>query len=188
MEDYIRGIKETSEVSPMEYQKAIAIAARSYAYWQLQANTKHKENNFTVDAVWDQVYRGYNAEVQIPKFSEAVTITEGVMVTYKDEVALTPYFAQSDGRTRSFQEVWQGVSKPWLVSVADPTNDGLRKWGHGVGMSARGALLMASRQNKTAAEILKYYYTGVTVEQIYQRNVTVEIATLLPINEDEPRI
>lgn len=187
MEDYIRGIKETSEASPIEYQKAIAVAARTYALWQLADGTKHAGNNFTVDAVFDQVYRGYNAELQVPKFSAAVNETEGLVVTYNNELALTPYFAQSDGRTRSYKEVWFGSVKPWLVSVPDPTNAGLQMWGHGVGMSARGALIMASRQNKTFTNILKYYYTGVEVERWYRSGEKVEILSDTS-NEDEPRL
>lgn len=174
MEDYLKGIKETSEASPLEYHKAIAVAARSYALWQFKDGTKHEGNQFTVDAVWDQVYRGYNAELQIPTFSRAVKETEGIVVTYDGEVALTSYFAQSDGRTRSWSEVWFGKIKPWLQSVPDPTNAGLKLWGHGVGMSARGALIMASRQDKTYDEILHYYYTDVDLERFYKRGFTPE--------------
>jgi hypothetical protein len=171
LEDYLKGIKETSQVSPAEYQKAIAIAARSYALWHYLDNKKHAGNNFTVDAVWDQVYRGANTETLIPSFSEAVDETHGTVITYDDEVAFTTYFAQSDGRTRNSQQVWGGAYHPWLVSVADPTNEGLRLWGHGVGMSARGALIMASRYGSTVDEILKHYYTGVTIEIKYERGV-----------------
>jgi hypothetical protein len=175
MEDYLKGLAETSEVSPLEYHKAIAVAARSYALWQLQDSTKHAGNNFTVDALWDQVYRGYNVELRLPTYVKAVEDTEGVVVTYEDEIALTPYFAQSDGRTRSYQEVWFGSAKPWLVSVPDPTNAGLKLWGHGVGMSARGALIQAARYDKTYEEIIDYYYTGIGLKRVYQDGMVPEV-------------
>lgn len=182
VEDYIKGIKETSQISPEEYQKSIAIAARTYALWHLTDATKHAGNNFTVDAVWDQVYRGVSAEELVPSFSKAVDETEGIVITYDDEIAFTTYFAQSDGRTRNSQEVWGGAYRPWLVAVADPTNEGLRLWGHGVGMSARGALIMASRYGSSYEEILKHYYSGVELTSWYKRGVVPNVipeATLL---------
>lgn len=171
LEDYLKGIKETSQVSPAEYHKAIAVAARTYAIWHLFDGKKHASNNFTLDAVYDQVYRGVNTEKLISSFSDAVDATHGIAVTYGDDIAFTPYFAQSDGRTRTIREVWGGANMPHLQSVADPTNDGLRLWGHGVGMSARGALIMASRYGSTFKNILNHYYTGVGISEVYVRGV-----------------
>ena len=169
MEDYLSGLVETSNASPIEYHKAIAVAARTYALWHILDGEKHRGNGFTVDAVWDQVYRGYSSEVLLPTYTQAVRETEGVIVTYRGKVAITPYFAQSNGRTKSWSEVWFGKKKPWLVSVSDPTNAGLKLFGHGVGLSARGALIQASKQKKTFDKILKYYYTGVSLERFYKR-------------------
>lgn|GEM_PF-1033972 len=36
-------------------------------------------------------------------------------------------------------------------------------WGHGVGMSQWGARVMAGQMNKTFADILTFYYTGITI-------------------------
>ena len=166
LEHYLKGIKETSEISPAEYQKSIAVAARSYAFWHVIDGAKHRGNNFTLDAVWDQVYRGVNTETLIPSFSRAVDDTKGIVVTYDGDIVFTPYFAQSDGYTRSSHIVWGGKNRPWLQSVPDPTNKGLRLWGHGVGMSARGALIMASR-GSSLRDILTHYYTGIMLEQGY---------------------
>ncbi|MBQ5770770.1 MAG: SpoIID/LytB domain-containing protein [Clostridia bacterium] len=41
-----------------------------------------------------------------------------------------------------------------------------RRFGHGVGMSQRGAETMAGEYDKTYDEILKFYYPGMTLEQI----------------------
>ena len=49
---------------------------------------------------------------------------------------ITPYFTWSDGRTRSWTDVWGGSTKPWLVSVEAPYDVGKNLYGHGVGMSA----------------------------------------------------
>ncbi|HJN85105.1 MAG TPA: hypothetical protein QF873_02190, partial [Patescibacteria group bacterium] len=69
------------------------------------------------------------------------------------------YFSRSDGRTRSWKSVW-GREVPYAQSVSVPCEVGRVKWGHGVGLSAGGALCMAD-DGSTYDEILKYFYTGV---------------------------
>ena len=139
---YLRGLAETSEISPFEYQKALHTAARTYANYHIRRNTKHG-GVFHIDAKYDQVYRGYGAEARSPSITRAVNETRGKIVTYNGELAITPYFSRSDGRTRSWGEVWYGGSNyPWLVSVPVPWDEeaGRTLWGHGVGLSATGAL------------------------------------------------
>ena len=90
-----------------------------------------------------------------------------MVATYDNEPVMTPYFSQSDGRTRDWTEVWGGGPYPWLVSVPDPHNQGKELLGHGVGLSAQGALRMASRDNRNFVEILQHYYKGTQVQKIY---------------------
>lgn len=167
IEMYLRGIAETSDVSPMEYQKALLIAARTYAYYHWTRGTKHEDRGFHVDAKYDQVYRGYGAEARSPKIVQAVTDTRGQIVTYQGKLAITPYFSRSDGRTRSWGEVWAGGSNyPWLVTVPVPQDAGKTLWGHGVGLSASGALKMAN-EGSDYAGILKHFYTGIDLLLYY---------------------
>lgn len=166
MEDYLKGLAETSDISPYEYHKAIVTAARTYAMYHYTTGTKHASEYFTLDADLDQVYRGYNSELRLPNIVRAVEETKGNMVTYNNGIVVTPYFAQSDGRTRSWEEVWFGSAKPWLKSKLDPYCQGMALWGHGVGMSARGALNMAN-QGQTFDQILKYYYDGIELKRFY---------------------
>jgi hypothetical protein len=166
LEDYLKGIAETSNNSPQEYQKALLVAARTFAKYHVEHNTKYS-GLFTVRATdADQVYRGYNAELRLPNVSRALDDTRGVMVFYNGSLAITPYFSQSDGRTRNWDEVWAGASKPWLISKEVPYDSGLQMLGHGVGMSARGAVGMAV-EGKTFEEILTYFYTGVELRRRY---------------------
>lgn len=167
LEQYLKGISETSNNSPYEYQKTMTIAARTYAKYHIERSTKYYGEYFTIrntDA--DQVYRGYNAELRLANQSRAVAETRGVMVFYDNKLVITPYYSQSDGRTRSWEEVWAGGPKPWLVSKDDPVGRGLPLLGHGVGIAARGAVAMAL-EGKTYEEILKYYYTGVELHRRY---------------------
>ena len=164
--DYLKGVKETSDISPLEYQKAIAVAARTYALYHWQKKNKHAGDNFDVDATYDQVYKGYAAEQALPKFTRAVIETNGQIVTAEGKLAITPYFSQSDGRTRSWNEIWNGGEVKWLQSVEVPWDRGLNLLGHGVGMSARAAINMAN-EGMTYDQILKYFYTGVEIEKMY---------------------
>lgn len=56
-----------------------------------------------------------------------------------------------------------------VVSVKDDVFDftiEMRRYGHGVGMSQRGAQTMAGSHGKTWTEILKFYYPGMNLEKI----------------------
>lgn len=166
IEMYLRGIAETSDVSPMEYQKALLTGARTYAMYHWVRGTKHAAEYFHVDAKYDQVYRGYGAEARSPKIVQAITDTRGQIVTYNQELAITPYYSRSDGRTRNWNEVWGGSGFPWLVSVPVPQDKGRTLWGHGVGLSASGALGMA-KEGSLYRDILKHFYQGTDVMRYY---------------------
>jgi stage II sporulation protein D len=163
-EDYMKGVAENSNGAPIEYLKAQSVAQRSYAYATQQAD---KYGIFDVVATTgDQLYLGYNSEAQMPNFLSAVQATRGYMVTYDNAIVQTPYFANTDGRTRSWQEVW-GANRPWLVSVKCEYDNGRRLLGHGVGMSQLDASARAKAEGLAWQELVKYYYTGVEVERIY---------------------
>jgi len=167
IETYLKGLAESSNNNPIEYHKALAIAARTYAQYNINIGGKHPAWYFHLNAsAYDQVYRGYNSEIRLPNFVKAVLETRGIMVTYNGEVVVTPYFSQSDGRTRAWEEVWSAPGKPWLVSKPDPYCAGMNLFGHGVGFSARGARGMALA-GSTFEQILKYYYTGVELKKFY---------------------
>lgn len=167
IEWYLRGLAETSNVSPIEYQKALITAARTYAFYHYTHATKYKKEFFTISSYsWDQVYNGYGQEKRAPKITQAAQETAGHVVTYQDELAITPYFSRSDGRTRDFGDVWNG-HRDWLVSVSVPCDAGRTLWGHGVGMSASGALCMANNGDDWET-ILKHFYTGVDLAQKWE--------------------
>jgi hypothetical protein len=168
LEQYLYGIAETSDVSPLEYQKALLAAARTYALYHVNRGTKHANEFFHVDAKYDQVYRGYGQEARSPNIVQGVKQTFGQIVTYDGKLAITPYFSRSDGRTRNWTEVWGGSGFPWLVSVPVTWDEGQTLWGHGVGLSARGALYMASKDGATYDTILKHFYRGIELRQAYK--------------------
>jgi hypothetical protein len=173
---YLKGLGETSNASPVEFQKVMLSAARTYAMYHYNrgidykvkdGSTKHADEHFHVDATYDQVYRGYSSELRIPTLVQAENETRGLVITYQGKIIVTPYFSRSDGRTRSWTEVWGGAGMPWLQSVAVPQDSGQTLWGHGVGMSARGALLMVVNDKKTWDTVIKYFYQGVDILRLY---------------------
>lgn len=169
LEQYLYGVAETSNTAPRAFAKALIAAERTYALYHIQTNTKHAAEYFHVGATSaDQVYRGYGYEQRSPRIRQFVDETRGKIVTYEGDLAITPYFSRSDGRTRSWDEVWAGSAKPWLVSVPDPcctSYDGL--FGHGVGMSAQGALWFATEKDWNWKRILTYYYTDSAIADLY---------------------
>jgi uncharacterized cupredoxin-like copper-binding protein len=163
MEYYLRGLGETSNISHLEFQKALLTAARTYAMYHWERGTKHRAEKYHVDAYSDQVYFGYGQEEVTPRITEAVEATRGNIVTYDNATAITAYFSRSDGRTRDWSDVWGG-DVPWSKGVSVPCDVGRTLWGHGVGMSASGALCMAN-DGQTWEEILHYFYTGIDIQK-----------------------
>jgi stage II sporulation protein D len=168
LDAYIAGIAETSNGAAMEYIKALLVAARSYAYFHMNNGTPADQRTFDVVATTaDQLYLGYNSEVLMPRVVQAARATFGEMVTYGGTPVVTPYFGHSDGKTRTWKEVWGGTDKAWLIPVVCKYDVGETMWGHGVGMSAQDAAYRADKDAWTYDQLLKYYYTGVAVERIY---------------------
>lgn len=171
LDSYVKGIAEASNPWPIEFHKAQAAAARSYALYYLERGGKHTGSYHVLNSsAYDQVYRGYNAESRHPRLVEAVDATRGMVVQYEGKTAVTMYFARSGGRTKSWTETWGGVGKPYLVARDAPydAEKGFKLWGHGVGMSQTDAALRAERESLGFADILKAYYTGVTVERVFE--------------------
>ena len=164
MGDYVAGIAETSNRAPVEYIKALLVAARTYAYKSMD-----KYPFFDVlGNTYDQLYLGYESERLMPNVAQAARDTRGYMVTYEGEIVTTPYFANSTGMTKSWAAVWGGrTPRPWLVPVVAEYDRGQPIRGHGVGMSARDAAIRADKEGASWEELIKHYYTGVEVEKIF---------------------
>lgn len=166
LEDYMKGLAEVPNVDELEKAKALAIAARSYAAYYRDVGEKFPGKPYDLDDNPDhtQKYLGYGFEVRSAVALKAVEETKGMILTYNGKQVRTPYFNKSDGRTRSASEVWRWTDAPYLVSVPDTQCGSTTLSGHGVGLSGCGATALA-KAGKNAEEILKYYYTGITLER-----------------------
>jgi hypothetical protein len=166
IEHYLKGLVETGNSEPYELQKAVYTAARTYAYIYLPTDSSPR--TWDVHSVWDQVYKGYSAEVTNPNGARAVEETRGVLVTYEHKPVVTPYFTRSDGMTRGWKAVWGGKDKPWLQPVSAVYDAGKKMWGHGVGMSTLDAKARVQKDGWNYSQVLTYYYTGVLLQKVYQ--------------------
>jgi peptidoglycan hydrolase-like amidase len=178
LEQYVWGIGEITGTGAIEYNRTMTTIFRTYGYWKILYSTKYATEGFKIDATpGNQLYYGYNWEQNYPNIKIAAEYTLGRIITYKGSTALTPYSSWTDGRTRSYQEVWNSTSYPYLKSVPDSygkhptmTTAQLKAAGnHMVGVSAHGALKLATNYAWTWNRILSYYYTGIALTSLYLR-------------------
>lgn len=155
LELYIRGVVP-SEMPPgweIEAHKAQAIAARSYAVANMGKRAKYGYD--LKDTPEDQAYGGASAET--PQTNKAVTDTEGIVLVCQGKIVPAYYSASAGGKTVYASQVWT-QDLPFIKSVPS-YDDGIKKNGHGVGMSQYGANNLAKR-GYNGYQILKYFYAN----------------------------
>ncbi len=133
LDDYVAGIREVPPSWPMEALKAQAVAARTYALWEMQSGHWAKFG-YDVCATTDcQVYDGAIAE-QVEdgdRWRAAVEATSDQVLLDKGKPALTRYHSSSGGRTLANDTVFASDGKrPYLQSVDDPQDrvSPLHRW------------------------------------------------------------
>ncbi len=175
-EHYAKGLAETSasDAGATEFYKALAIAARSYALYHRNVTggrrpAKGYDIGRTAD---DQIYRGYEYEILVPRLASAVDQTRGVIVTDKDgdKPLITTYFSDSGGKTKTAQEVWGTTASRFShlqKNVDDPHHVAATCRGHCVGMSAQGAFGFAKKDGWSFQRILQHYYQNIRLVKAY---------------------
>lgn len=115
---------EISPLAPEEALKAQAVAARSF-YRRLSENDEY---DFTYDSAGPYIYAeesyfkdkwGEDCDQYRQLIESAVAATDNQVLTYGGEIACTAFFAMSNGKTQSAQDVW-GQDMPYLINVASP--------------------------------------------------------------------
>lgn len=156
IEEYLRGVVPSEMPSKwnIEAQKAQAIAARSYAIANLG---KRAARGYDLkDTPEDQAYGGALSETA--QTNKACKDTEGIVITYDKKVIPAYYSASAGGHTLNSGDVWM-KDLPYLRSVPS-FDDGIKKNGHGIGMSQHGANNLAAK-GYNAYQILTYFYNNV---------------------------
>ncbi len=156
LEKYIQGVVP-SEMPPSwehDAHKAQAIAARSYAMANKGKRAKYGYD--LKDTPEDQAYGGASAET--PQTNDAVQETEGIVLVHNGKIIPAYYSASAGGKTTTAGQVW---SKDLAFLKSVPSfDDGIKKNGHGVGMSQYGANNLA-KKGYNGYQILKYFYANV---------------------------
>jgi stage II sporulation protein D len=114
IEEYLYGVlkKEISPSWPKEALKAQAIAARTFAIFNMN---KYIDKGYNICASTNsQAYGGVNHED--PLTNKAVDETRGIIMVYKGEPINAVYHSDSGGYTEDSENVW-GSFLPYLRSV-----------------------------------------------------------------------
>lgn len=132
VEEYVCGViaNEMPVSFDEEALKAQAIASRTYMMSKKMNHCKSAKGADICDSVHCQVYsskqdnlnkwKNIDAEKNWEKIKDAVESTQGMVLTYKGELALYPvFFSTSSGKTESSKDAsWDDV--PYLKSVESP--------------------------------------------------------------------
>lgn len=117
LEQYIRGVlyHEVSHRWPMEAMKAQAVAARTYALYQMKKN-KNNEYDVTGD-IYSQVYGGKNSE----RFRTNIAVKRslGEILVYDHKILPAYFHASCGGHTESARNIW-GENLPPLSGAPCP--------------------------------------------------------------------
>lgn len=134
LEEYLKGVvaAEMPAEFDIEALKAQAVAARSFAYGRITGTYKSKEGvhdprGLCIDPAHCQAWKSKAdatkswgvlfAARNWGKIERAVSETRGVIAVYDGKIANTLFHSNSGGRTENSEEVWDGVSVPYLRSV-----------------------------------------------------------------------
>lgn len=119
LEAYIAGVLpyEVSNTWPLETLKAFAIAVRSYTLTHLE---KHIDTyGFDLCNTTNcQVYKGAGRINE--RVMDAVLETEGMVMTYDNEIVTAYYSSSMGGVTVSAFDAWGGKDVPYLQAVETP--------------------------------------------------------------------
>lgn len=107
LEDYVKGVVpyEMSNSYPVEALKAQAVAARTYALYQMIHGNNYNNYGYNVDDTTSyQVYYGYNGSYL--NSNNAVDATKGQVLTYNGSVIQAFFASSNGGATEKSSNVW----------------------------------------------------------------------------------
>jgi stage II sporulation protein D len=127
LDDYTAGVAEMPGRWHLEALKAQAVAARTYAWHQLQLGTFDSRGYDICDTVDCQAFAGASQEEgeQGDRWRRAVDETAGqVLLDEAGDPILARYFSTSGGRTLPNEVVFpRSGPRPYLVGVDDPGDE-----------------------------------------------------------------
>lgn len=120
LEDYLYGVvpNEIAASWGIESLKAQAVAARTYAVYNIRPNSSYGYD--LEDNQNSQVYWGYSYEK--PSTNQAVDETKGEMIYYDGKLIQAFYHSTSGGSTENSENVWT-AALPYARGVEDEYSD-----------------------------------------------------------------
>lgn len=133
LEQYVAGVVASEmpvDKFEIEALKAQGIAARTYIVNHILLQSENTDADVT-DTTADQVYKSeeelrdlwgkdYNSLME--KLTEAITATEGEILTYKNKPVFPAFFSTSNGYTENSEDYWE-TELPHLRSVPSPWDE-----------------------------------------------------------------
>ncbi|MBI4671864.1 MAG: PD40 domain-containing protein [Chloroflexi bacterium] len=133
--------------------KTQAVAARSYAwFWILQHDAWEYD-------VTDSTAYQYMCDTRYASTDNATEATRGQYLDYAGYVVFAAYGAENGDPTLT--NTW---GNPYLLGVDDPVGFAQTRAGNGIGYSQWGAQRWATQYDWSYQQILRHYYTDVTLE------------------------
>jgi hypothetical protein len=133
--------------------KTQAVAARSYAwFWILQ-------NGASGYDVTDSTAYQYMCDARYASTDNATEATRGQYLDYQGYMVFAAYGAENGDPTLT--NTW---GNPYLLAVDDPVGFMKTRSGNGLGYSQWGAQRWATQYDWNYQQILRHYYSNVTVE------------------------
>lgn len=129
MQDYVLGIAEMPASWPIEALKAQAVAARTYAWFELaQGRWRNRGYGYDICATTScQVFRGLEVVEGSPEganWRRAVDETDGEVLTFDGRPILARYFSTSGGLRWANDVIFPSSgSYPYLVGGPDPDDE-----------------------------------------------------------------
>jgi stage II sporulation protein D len=133
LETYIAGVvaAEMPVNFELEALKAQAMAARTYILRRMVNQDRSGmpvKNAWVTDTVAHQAYLpeqrlkknwGNQYQTNMAKINQAISETQGLVITYQNKPINATYFSTSNGYTENSEDYW-GVYEPYLRSVSSP--------------------------------------------------------------------
>ena len=130
-EDYLRGVVPSEMPASWAHEalKAQAIAARSYAFYELASKVSLLDTNIQEeragaqfdDTVTYQAYKGLNNTTAAT--DKAIKETSGQLMIHQGKLVKAYFSADSGGHTENAENVW-GKYLPYIIGKPEPYPDG----------------------------------------------------------------
>lgn len=117
VETYLRGVVpyEIGPKAPIKAMEAQTIIARTYA---LRNVRRFKADEYQLCATTQcQVYKGLSGAIS--SADQAISATNGLVLTYQNQLVDALYSSTTGGVTAPFSDIWNGEERPYLQAVID---------------------------------------------------------------------